>query len=80
MCWMTGILFLAGVGIFSLCHCVQTDPRAYPASYQIGTRTSFSRVEQLGHEADHLPPPSAKVKNMKLCHHPPTCFHSVVFN
>jgi hypothetical protein len=34
-----------GAGIFSLHHRVQTGSGAYPASYPMGTRSSFSGVK-----------------------------------
>jgi len=40
-------------------------PVAYAAFYPVGTRGSFlPGIKQLGHEADHLPASSAKVKNV----------------
>jgi hypothetical protein len=51
------VRFLAGAGNFSLHHCVQNGSGAHPASYQMGTRSSFP-----GGEADHSPPSSAEVK------------------
>jgi hypothetical protein len=38
---MIGVRFPAGAGSFSLRHHVQTDSGAHPASYPIGTRSSF---------------------------------------
>jgi hypothetical protein len=55
---------LAGPGNFSLDHCIQTSSRANPISYSMGTRGSFPGVKWPGHEADHSPPSSAKVKNV----------------
>jgi hypothetical protein len=42
--WTTRVLFLTGRGIFSLRHRVQTDSGAHPASYPVGTKSSFPRV------------------------------------
>jgi hypothetical protein len=40
----------------------------------------FLRVKQLGHDADHLPPFFAKVKNVWSCiFHSFICPHGVVF-
>jgi len=57
---MSGFRFSAGAGIFSLHHCIQIGSGSYPC--EIGTRSSFHRVKQLGHEADHSPPSSADVQ------------------
>jgi hypothetical protein len=46
------------VGNFSLYYRVQTDSGAHPASYPMGTRSSFPEGE-----ADHSPPSNAEVKN-----------------
>jgi hypothetical protein len=40
-----------------------TGSGAHPASYPVGTGVFSPEVKWLGHEADHLPPSSAKVKN-----------------
>jgi len=40
---------------------VQTDPRAHPVSYTVGTR-SFLGVKRPGRGVDHPPPSSAEVK------------------
>jgi hypothetical protein len=37
-------------------------------------------VKQLGHDADHTPPSSAKVKNGEAILHSPTHLHGVVLN
>jgi len=42
---------------------IQKSSGAHPASYAIGTESSFQGAAQLKHEANHLPPPRAK--NMK---------------
>jgi len=44
---------------------IQTDPRAHPASYTVGTR-SFPGVKRLGRGVDHPPPSSAEVKEREL--------------
>jgi hypothetical protein len=51
---MIRVRFLAGAGNFS--------PQHNPASYPVGTGCSFLGVKQLGHEVDHSPLSSAKVK------------------
>jgi hypothetical protein len=51
--------------IFPICHHVQVSSEAHPTSYQIGTRGSSPRDKWPGYEADHSPPPSAKVKNTR---------------
>jgi len=56
------VQFPVEAGNFSLHHCVQNGSEAHPASYPVGTRGSFPGVKQPGHEADHSPPTSAKVK------------------
>jgi hypothetical protein len=60
-----------GVGVrvlvgseFSLLHLVQTGSGVHPASYPMGTGSSFPRVKQPGPEADHSPPASSEVKNV----------------
>jgi hypothetical protein len=40
----------------------------------------FPGVQQLGHEADHSPPTSAKVKKTWVYTATPLCFHGIVFN
>jgi len=65
MSWMTGINFLEGaVVFFFLCHCVQISSTAYPFSYPVRTRGFFPGIKKPGHEADHSPPSSDKVKNV----------------
>jgi hypothetical protein len=56
------VRFPAGAGNFSLHHRVQTGSGAHAASYPVGTRGSFPGVKRPGHEADHLPPSSAEIK------------------
>jgi hypothetical protein len=49
---------------FSSNLCVQTGSGAHPASCTMGTAGPFPRGKaQLGHDADHLSPSSAEVKN-----------------
>jgi hypothetical protein len=65
---MIGAQVPVGAGNFSLHHhCVQTGSGAQPASYPIGARGSFSGGNVAGGEADHSPPPSARV-NMHPWH------------
>jgi hypothetical protein len=46
---------------------VQTTSGAHPASSSIAAGVLSPEVEQLGCEADHSPPPHAKVKNERSC-------------
>jgi hypothetical protein len=43
-------------------HTVQTDSRAHPAS-SVRPEVSFPEGKETGHDSDHSPPSSAKVKN-----------------
>jgi hypothetical protein len=61
-----------GTEDFSSSPCIQTGSGAHPASYPMGTPASYpvgtgdpfpGGKVQLGHDADHSPPSSAKVKN-----------------
>jgi hypothetical protein len=61
-----GIQFLAGAGSFSLLHSAQTSSGAYPASYPMGTGTSFPRGK-VSRARSWPPHPSAKVKNAWCC-------------
>jgi hypothetical protein len=45
---------------YSLCHYIQSDSGAHPASYLMGTRDSLPGGTA-GDKADHSPPSSAKV-------------------
>jgi hypothetical protein len=59
------VRFAAGAGNFSLHHRVQYGSGAHPASYPVGTRSSFTRgggIKRLGRKADHSPPSSVEVK------------------
>jgi hypothetical protein len=47
---------------FSVIHSIQTGSGVHPASYTMGTGGSFLDGKE-GHEADHPPLSSAKVKN-----------------
>jgi hypothetical protein len=72
---------LAGDGNFSLHHHVETGSGDHPVSYPMGTRGSFLRIMLLGHEANHSPPSSDKVKNVwSYTSTPPTLLHGVVFS
>jgi hypothetical protein len=52
-----------GTEDFSSSPCVQTGSGVHPASYPVGTRGPFPGGKaQLGRDADHSPPFSAKVK------------------
>jgi hypothetical protein len=53
----------AGERDFSLLQSIYTSSEAHRASYPMGTRGSFPRSRQTGHEADHSSPSNAKVKN-----------------
>jgi hypothetical protein len=58
---------------------IQTGSGDHPASYTMGTEGSYLRSEWLGHEADHSPPSTAKVKNEWSCtSNPQLHFHGVV--
>jgi len=60
---------------------LQTGSGAHPASYQTATRGSIPRGKASGHEADHSPPSSAKVKNVwSYTSIPPICLHSMVLS
>jgi hypothetical protein len=75
--WGSRVWFLVLTGNFSLHHCVQNGSGAHPASY-MGTRGSFPGVKQLGHEADHSPSSSGKVKNAwSYTSTPPICLHGM---
>jgi hypothetical protein len=59
-----------GVGVrvpvgarFSPLHVVQTGPGASPASYPMGSGSSFPGVKRPGREADDSPPTNAEVNN-----------------
>jgi hypothetical protein len=45
-------------------HVVQTGSWVHPASYTMGTGSSFPGVKRPGREADHSSPTSAEVKKM----------------
>jgi hypothetical protein len=51
-------------------HGTQTSSEAHWASYAMGAEGSFSGgLKELGHEADHSPTPSAKVKDTGVYFH-----------
>jgi hypothetical protein len=52
-----------GRDLFSLRQCFRTGSGAHPVSYPTGTMALSSGVKLPGREANHSPPPSAKVKN-----------------
>jgi hypothetical protein len=56
------VRFPARAGNFSLHHRVQNGSEAHPASYPVGTGSSFPGVKRPGREADHSPPSSTEVK------------------
>jgi hypothetical protein len=58
--WVLEAIFF--LSIFLL-HSIEASPGAHPASYPMGTRSSFHGVKQLGCKADHSLPFSAEVKN-----------------
>jgi hypothetical protein len=51
---------------FSPLHVIQTSSGAHATSYPMGTGGFFLGVKQLGHEADHSLPSSAKAKNKSI--------------
>jgi hypothetical protein len=61
------VRFLAEATDIFLFHNVQTASGEQPDSYIMIIEGPFPRVQRLGHEADHSPPFSAKVKNAKSC-------------
>jgi hypothetical protein len=64
MDWMTGVWSPTEAEDFSSSICVQTGSGAHPASCTMGTRGPFPEGKAgLGHDADHLLPSSAEVKN-----------------
>jgi hypothetical protein len=48
----------------SLLHVLQIDSGTHPASYPVGTGSSFPWVKRPGREIDHSPPTSVEVKKM----------------
>jgi hypothetical protein len=72
--------FLVEGGNFSLHHCVQNGSGAHPASYPMGTRSSFPGGK-VGCDADQSPPSSAEVKNAWICTStPPIRLHGMVLS
>jgi hypothetical protein len=59
---------------FSLLHIVQTGSGVQPASYKMGTGSSFPGVKRQGREADHSSPTNAEVKKMWIYTSTPTYF------
>jgi hypothetical protein len=59
MDWTTGVWSPAGEEGYTSILCIQTNSGAHPASYPMDTRGKA----RLGHDTDHSPPSSAKVKN-----------------
>jgi hypothetical protein len=59
----------------------QTASGAHPASYPMGKESLSLGIQRPGHEADHSPPTSAKVKKTWILYiHSLTCLHGVVLN
>jgi hypothetical protein len=65
------VKFLAGARDFSLLHSIQTGSGDHPAPYPISTGAPFLELKWPGHEADHLRPSSAEVKNVGTILPPP---------
>jgi hypothetical protein len=60
-----GIGFRVPVGSRTfLLHVVHTGSGAHPASYPMGTGSSFPGLKRQGREADHSPATSAEVKKI----------------
>jgi len=54
---------------------------AHPASYPMGTRSSYAGGKAVGSEPDHSPPSSPEVNNVsKYTSAPPIRLHSVVLS
>jgi hypothetical protein len=69
---MIGVRIPAGAGNFSPRHRVQVGSGAHPASYIMGTGSSFLGDKAAGREIDHSLPSSAEVKEcMELYLHSP---------
>jgi hypothetical protein len=61
--WTAGVRSLTEAEDFSSSLCAQTGSGTQPASYTVGTGGSFHGGKaQMGCDADHSPPSSAKVK------------------
>jgi hypothetical protein len=61
---MTEVQSLTEAEDFSSSLCIQTGSGVHPAPFSVGTGGPFPGGKaRLGHDADHLPPSSAKVKN-----------------
>jgi len=59
---MTVVRFLAGAGMFFLCHIIQTGSGIHSTSNLVGNG-GFIPVKGPECEADHSPPSSVKVNN-----------------
>jgi hypothetical protein len=55
----------------------QASPGAHIACYSLGTRDSFLGVKWPGHEDDHSPSSTAKVKNGSYMSALPVCLHGM---
>jgi len=79
MGWMTGVQFLAGVGIFLFA--TASDWLWGPPSHLYnGYWGSFLRGKAVGHGADHSSTFSAEVKNTWSYTSIPIYLHGMVFN
>jgi hypothetical protein len=59
--------------IFFSSHCVQNSSEAHPASYPVGTGSSFPGSKaRPGRDADHSSPSNAEVKNEQELYSSPT--------
>ena len=77
--WAGGykVQLLAGETDFSLLQNLQPGLKTHRASYS-GVQGSFSRINQPGHESDHLPPSRTKVKNeWSYTSFPTLCLHDI---
>jgi hypothetical protein len=74
------VRFPAGGGNFSLLNRVQNGSGAHPASYPMGTRSSFLGVKRPGREADNSPPSSAEANEWIYTSTPPIRLHGVVLS
>jgi hypothetical protein len=78
---MIGVRFLAGAGNFFLRHRVRTCSGTHPASYPMGTESSFPAGKAAGREADHSPPSSPEVKEyVEIYLHSPLRLHGMVLS
>jgi hypothetical protein len=79
MCCMTRAQFPAQAKDFSVSLHVQSSSGAHPASYPLGTGSSFPRCKAAGHKYDHSPSSNAKVKSGAILSHP-ICLHGLVLS